>query len=186
MKYVVIVNGKPESGKTTFEGLCISHLNRSEVAHGHILSSIDFVKKIYELLGWDGVKTQQARKHLSELKKIWIETSNGPINYVLHNVIEGFSEDEDHVIFVDVREESEIIAMVEAFEPLQSHDVRCTTLFINRPDNEGIEYGNKSDDSVGQNMSLYNYVINNSSGLIEFCEMAELFINDLIFGGTNK
>lgn len=182
MKYVVIVNGKPESGKTTFETGCKRYINDTELAWCHIVSSIDPVKDIYRKLGWDGNKTDKARKELSILKKIWMDNCNGPLTYIV-NYVMNLEKDEDHVIFVDIREESEIEKIVEVFNALYMLNIKCTTVFINRPDNDGIEYGNKSDDMVGNNMSIYNHIINNDGGVDKLLGLSYKFIEDVIFEG---
>lgn len=180
MKHVVIVNGKPESGKTTFENECINLLDKSEMAHGHIWSSIDFIKEVYKSFGWDGVKTPKARKHLSELKKIWVETSNGPVGHILNKIIIELTYYEDHVVFVDIREENEIIEMSEILKSLRPIGITCTTMLVTREDCNGLEYGNKSDDSVGQNESLYEHIINNNGTVDELREQARNFIKKLL------
>lgn len=179
MKYVIIVNGKPGSGKTTFENRCSNYLDETEYAYGHIISSVGPIKEIYEKLGWNGEKTEKARKDLSTLKQMWIDNCNGPIRYVVNYILE-LSNDDDHVVFVDIREESEIIALREVLDPLQVIDIRCTTLLIERPDNDGLEYGNKSDDMVGSNRSIYDVVIKNDSTLEHLSKFAETFINKLL------
>lgn len=179
LKYVVVVNGKPESGKTTFEEACAEYLNISEMAWCHIVSSIDPIKKIYKSLGWDGKKTDKARKDLSILKKMWIDNCDGPISYIVKFITE-LSNDEDHVVFVDIREESEIIKLVEVLDTLHVIDIRHSTIFIMRPENAGIEYGNKSDDMIGSNLSIYDTIISNSGDIDKLREQAKEFINTLM------
>lgn len=179
MKYVVIVNGKPGSGKTTFEHECENYLDITESAYGHIISSIAPIKDIYKQLGWNGrKKTDEVRKHLSILKQIWIDLCDGPTTYILKFVL-GLDDTDDHIIFTDIREESEIIKLTEVLDNLSVLGVKYTTLFIDRPDIVGIEHGNKSDDNVGQNMSLYKHYIDNHGTLDNLKEMAKSFINNI-------
>ena len=178
MKYVIIVNGKPQSGKTMFEHYCRQYLDDIEYAQCHIISSIDPIKAIYRKLGWDGEKTDKARKDLSTLKKMWIDNCNGPIKYIVDMILK-LDKDEDHVIFVDIREESEIITLSETLDALQILDIKCSKILIERPDNNGIEYGNKSDDMVGNNKSLYTAGVDNSGTLDDLRIAAHEFINDL-------
>ena len=179
MKYVVIVNGKPRSGKTTFEKECIRYLDENEISNCYMLSSIDPIKEIYTKLGWNGIKTDKARKDLSTLKNIWISNNNGPTNYIIEEVMK-LSTYEDHVIFVDIREESEIIKLMDVLEPLSILGIKYTTVFIDRPDNSCTEYGNKSDDMVGNNMSIYKYTIINDGRIGQLLEMARNFIKLII------
>ena len=59
---VVIVNGKPGVGKTTFENLCKDIIGRAFV-DGR--STVDKVKEIAAEGGWNGVKDLKSRKLLS-------------------------------------------------------------------------------------------------------------------------
>ena len=179
MKYVVIVNGKPGSGKTTFQRYCINYLDETDLAYGYIHSSIAYIKDIYMQLGWDGKKTEKARKDLSILKKMWIDTCNGPLKHIVDYMVK-LDDDNDHVVFVDVREESEIIKFKETFDALNPIGIVCTTVFIDRNDNVGIEYGNKSDDNIGQNMSLYEHTIHNDRSIAHLNHYAEEFMKQLL------
>lgn len=179
MKHVVVVNGKPQAGKTTFQEMCIKYLDRTKMAHGHIISSIDYIKDVYRQLGWDGNKTDKARKDLYDLKQMWIDNCNGPISYIMKYVT-GLYSAGDHVVFVDVREESEIIKFMETFNALRPIGIACTAVFIDRPDNAGIEFGNKGDDMAGSNMSIYDTIISNAGNIEWFGEQAEKFIDSLM------
>jgi hypothetical protein len=178
MKYVVIVNGKPESGKTTFERECRDYLDKTEYAFCHIKSSIDPIKEVYRKLGWNGEKTDTARKHLSELKKIWVDTCNGAVRHIVDYILK-LNNDDNHVIFVDIREESEIIALSDILDALQVLDIKYYKMLIERPDIDGLEYGNKSDDMVGRNGSLYNVYVCNDGTLDDLRSAAHEFIEDL-------
>lgn len=178
MKYVIIVNGKPGSGKTTFQNMCRECLEIDESACFHSISSIDYIKDLYKKLGWNGVKTDRSRKDLSTLKQMWINNCNGPLKQ-LFDYVTNLSCNEDHMIFVDVREESEIIKYVETFKPLIDVDIVCTTVFVQRADSDFEEFGNKSDDNVGKNMSLYKYVVTNNYTLDDLRDHAEEFVNRL-------
>lgn len=179
MKYVIIVNGKPESGKTTFEHFCRDYVERNEYGWVHIVSSIDPIKEIYKQLGWKGNKGDKERKHLSDLKKIWIESCNGPTKYLVDYVMQ-LKDDGDSFIFTDVREESEIIKLKEVFDAISIIDIKCETVLIKRNHVEGIEHGNKSDDDVGQNESLYTTIVHNGGDdLEELRAYANMFIEDL-------
>lgn len=181
MKYVVIVNGKPGSGKTTFERKCKAYLNTNEMAWCYIHSSIAPIKEIYKQLGWDGKKTDEARRNLSILKQMWIDTNNGPLKHLIDYVYK-LSNDEDHIIFTDIREESEIVKAVEVLSVLHYIGIKCTTVFVDRNDDDinGTEYGNKSDDNVGQNMSIYDHIIHNDGDLDSLTETAEDFIDAIL------
>lgn len=179
MKYVIIVNGKPESGKTTFEHYCRDYIERNEYGWAYIISSIDPIKEIYKQLGWKGNKGDKERKHLSDLKRIWIESCNGPTQYLI-NYVMNLGNNGDSFIFTDIREEPEIIKLKEVLDILNIIDIRCETVLIKRHQVEGTKHDNKSDDSVGQNESLYTTIIHNGGdSLEEFRDYANMFIEDL-------
>lgn len=182
MKYVIITNGVPGSGKTSFQLMCKDYLEVEQSAHYHNISSIDYVKHIYKMLGWDGTtKSDAVRKDLSILKKMWIRNCDGPLAQALDYVCR-LSMNEDHVIFIDVREESEIAKYVEAFGAIKCICIKCATVFISRNEVSGIEHGNKSDDNVGKNMSLYDYVVNNDGTLEDLKTCAIDTINEIMEG----
>ncbi|MDV3427646.1 MAG: hypothetical protein LIR50_11600, partial [Bacillota bacterium] len=140
---VVIVNGMPESGKTTFEHMCEDIIG-SEMCL--IYSTIDPIKQIATTIGWDGTKTPRNRKFLSDLKDLLTEFND----YSLHSVenqiekfengiklfdIQGFP----HVAFVDCREPGEIEKLKKA--------LNAVTLLIRRP-NVNMEFSNHADANV--------------------------------------
>ena len=67
MVKVVIVNGFPGSGKTTFQREC--EMLRYDIGDGFCISvsTVDFVKRVAHCAGWDMTKTPENRKFLSDL-----------------------------------------------------------------------------------------------------------------------
>ena len=67
---VVVINGMPGCGKTTFEEMCSEYVNNQppgffeygKFTFVRILSTVDFVKSIAKECGWDGSKTLKNRK----------------------------------------------------------------------------------------------------------------------------
>lgn len=172
MKYVVIMNGLPGSGKTSIQKKCKYYLDMDEAFNCHSVSSIDYIKELYRQLGWDGTKTDKARKDLSILKQMWIDNCNGPLVHTLKFVL-SLPDNEDHFVFVDVREESEIIKFTECFNAVECLGIKCTTVFVSRKDVSGIEYGNKSDDNIGKNMSLYRHTVYNDGDFYDLERLAK-------------
>ena len=66
-KQIVIINGTGGCGKDTF----VSFVSKYKRVYN--FSSIDKVKEIAKLIGWDGGKTDKDRKFLSDLKKLTTE-----------------------------------------------------------------------------------------------------------------
>ena len=61
-KQIIVINGTGGCGKTTFVELTQKY--------GKVInfSSVDKVKEVAKLIGWDGKKTEKDRKFLSDLK----------------------------------------------------------------------------------------------------------------------
>ena len=84
MVKVVVINGMPGCGKTTFEEMCsdicdpfavepTSHVpgfSEGRVLGIDICSTVDFVKVVARQCGWDGTKNLKNRKFLSDLKDL--------------------------------------------------------------------------------------------------------------------
>ena len=66
-KQIVIINGTGGCGKDTF----VSFVSKYKRVYN--FSSIDKVKEIAKLIGWNGGKTDKDRKFLSDLKKLTTE-----------------------------------------------------------------------------------------------------------------
>ena len=65
---IVIINGSPRAGKDT-----VCEITK-EILGSHYcysLSSVDEIKKIALIGGWDGEKNPQSRKFLSDLKDLF-------------------------------------------------------------------------------------------------------------------
>lgn len=171
---VVIVNGLPGCGKTTFEEMC-----------GFILgpyyrrrSSVDKVKEIAQICGWDGEKSLGARAFLSDLKRLLTSFNDLPFRDIKH-AIDEFQDELDYYgvdpskgfIFVDVREPKEIQRMKDAFN--------ATTLLIQRDAVSSQETSNRSDAEV--NNYKYDYIVYNNGTYSELREEAEKFLNFVKF-----
>lgn len=108
-KKIFITNGMARCGKDTFA----EFLN--EITPTLKYSSIDKVKEIAKLCGWDGGKTEKDRKFLSDLKMLTTDYSNMPFESIKTKVNE-FLEDKEHeILLVDIREPLEIGKARNAF-----------------------------------------------------------------------
>lgn len=178
MVKVVIVNGMPGCGKTTFQELCNKICNPYRKNFGfekeHILavdskSTVKFVKDIAMRCGWDGTKTLENRKFLSDLKALLTEWNDVPYKKIKEWVncrLLGSNEFVDWILFVDCREPAEIQKLKEG--------LNATTLLIRRESVESNETSNASDANVFD----YNYdlTIWNNSDIIELENQARKFI----------
>ncbi len=73
---LVVINGYPQSGKDTFIKFC------SEFTEVENISTVDPAKKALMILGWDGIKTPEIRKALSDLKDLSTEFFDGLMKYI--------------------------------------------------------------------------------------------------------
>lgn len=138
MVKVIIVNGKPGSGKTTFEQACQKYAWDEEIIA--IESTVTFVKDIAQQCGWDGTKTPRNRKFLSDLKDLLTEWDDVPFKKIAERVEYYGNMEGGHFLFVDCREPKEIEKLKQAFN--------ATTLLIRRESSESEETSNHADAEV--------------------------------------
>ena len=151
---IVVVNGKPTSGKSTFESLCMG-LGR---AHCY------------------GEKTPENRKFLSDLKDLlttWDDIPMKKVQEKIQQIQESFtcggSLADRVVLFVDVREPKEIQRLKEMYG--------ATTLLIRRASVEFEETSNHADSEVLNYQ--YDVIIENNGTIDELREKAVDFLASL-------
>ena len=76
---IFVINGAPRAGKDTFVEICKDLIGNERCLN---VSTVDFVKEVAKFAGWDGNKTPEARKFLSDLKDIMTEYDNIPFKKV--------------------------------------------------------------------------------------------------------
>jgi CO dehydrogenase nickel-insertion accessory protein CooC1 len=64
---IAIINGRGTSGKTTFETM-VKKVGKARDYNIEIVSTIDYVKDKARTFGWDGGKSPEDRRFLSDLK----------------------------------------------------------------------------------------------------------------------
>ena len=152
---IFICNGLPQSGKTTFQNLC-KHLYKGNV---HIISTVDFVKYVASVCGWDNKKTPKNRKFLSDLKDLLTQWNDVPYKKVVE-VAEHLRDDRfccanDWILFVDCREPAQIQKLKEG--------LNATTVLVRRLGDKTSETSNHADANVFD--YEYDYVIKNYGDL---------------------
>lgn len=177
MVKVVVVNGAPGCGKTTFEELCQEICDPFAKEPGFedgsilcvdICSTVDFVKIVAKQCGWDGTKNLKNRKFLSDLKDLLTEWNDVPFKIIQSRIdvrAKSFAA-VDWIFFVDCREPVEIQKLKER--------LNATTVLIRRESVEGNEASNHADANVFD----YNYdlTIYNNGSLEIFKTIAKKFI----------
>ena len=159
-KQIIIINGTGGSGKDTFVEYCAKY--------GKVMnfSSIDKVKDVARVIGWDGQKTEKDRKFLSDLKKLTTEYNDMAFNSV-KEAVSIFEKSDDKLMFIHIREPEEIKRAVDAFG--------AKALLVRREGLANIE-SNYSDASV-ENYD-YDYIIENTT-LEKLEEDAKKFIENI-------
>lgn len=166
---IFVVNGLPQAGKTTFERACAKHYS-GEVK---IVSTVDFVKYVAAICGWDGTKTPQNRKFLSDLKALLLEWNDVPWKKVVSELKIFAEEERSHkyetIVFIDSREPMEIARF--------SRELNAESILITRPDLHVEAQSNSSDANVFN--YDYDYIISNDGTVAEWEEKAELFLKTI-------
>lgn len=170
---VVLVNGRQGVGKTTFENICKQIFGSDFCA---CRSTVDKVKEIAQMGGWDGKKTPAARKLLSNLKDAFTEYNDMPVQDIVAHLNLWDNEfqyygigKQPHVFFIDDREPEHIDKLKKMLNAI--------TVLIRRPGDENLETSNHADENVFE--YEYDYIIWNDGDLKDLEYKVRKFI-DLI------
>lgn len=169
MVQIIIVNGMPTSGKSTFVEYCLKELG----CWGREISTVDFVKDIAKQAGWNGEKNLKNRKFLSDLKDLLTEWDDVPYKKI-KQAYDAFNfelaqYDVSHhkaFLFVHCREPQEIQKFKDR--------LNAVTVLIRREAVESNEQSNHADSEVFN--FKYDAEITNNESLRELKEKAKGFI----------
>lgn len=160
---IYIMNGYPESGKTTFEQMVKTLMGRH--CRG-LFSIIDPIKEAAAALGWRNDKDPEGRKFLSDLKDLSTEYNNFPIRDIIARVsCAMISAEENDCCFIDCREPSEIFYLTEQLD--------AKAVLIYRLEAPSI-ISNHADSNV-ENYK-YDIYINNTTTIDDLWKTADDFI----------
>ena len=129
-------------------------------------SSIDKVKEIAKLCGWNGGKTEKDRKFLSDLKVLTSKYSNMPLESIINKTIEFLNNDYYQVMLIDIREPEEI----EKAKKI----LKAKTILI-KNDRVQMITSNMADANVFN--YNYDFTIENNGTLEEFKDKIINFVN---------
>ena len=183
---VVIINGKPQSGKDTFCRFAQGCCDDDESANTLIISSVDPLKKMLTQLGWDGTKTYEIRDILMCMKRLWVQNQDGPTMFLFNNILEFHKTytGEDNIVFVHIREPEEIKKLVNALTGFESMGIDVISLLVIRESGEDTPNQpagtRRSDDEALINSYEYDVTINNDGDLIKLQELAAEFVDKLL------
>lgn len=165
-KYIVVINGTGGCGKDTFVEM-VSKYNKV-----YNVSSVDKVKEVARVIGWDGGKTDKDRKFLFDLKTLTTEYNNMAFNDIKSKA-KLFETTEDEIMFIHIREPENIKIACE--------ELNAFALLIERTGQAIIET-NYADASVKN----YNYDIKINNDTLEGLDKdAKKFYNRLQELDTN-
>lgn len=165
---VYIINGYAESGKDTFVSYCQDIIGKVFCLN---ISTVDFVKEIATQCGWNGTKTPENRKFLSDLKDLLTEWNDVPFKKIKKAItcfereLEEYNLGNRGFVFIHCREPAEIQRLKEAF--------KAKTIFIERKEVEKIA-SNHADRDVEK--YKYDFYIKNNSTLENLKASAKKFI----------
>lgn len=183
---VVIINGKPQSGKDTFCKYAQGYCDDDESANTLIISSVDPLKEILTQLGWDGTKTDKIRDMLMDMKQLWVQNQDGPTMFLFNNILEFHKActGEDNIVFVHICEPEEIKKLVNALTGFESMGIDVISLLVIRKGGEDTPNQpaetRRSDDEALINSYEYDVTINNDEDLIKLQELAAEFVDKLL------
>ena len=183
---VVIINGKPQSGKDTFCKYAQGYCDDDESANTLIISSVDPLKEMLTQLGWDGTKTDKIRDMLMDMKQLWVQNQDGPTMFLFNNILEFHKAcpGEDNIVFVHIREPEEIKKLVNALTGFESMGIDVISLLVIREGEEDTPNQpaetRRSDDEALINSYEYDVTINNDEDLIKLQELAAEFVDKLL------
>ena len=149
-KVAIVINGSGGVGKDTLCSLAAKHFKVRNI------SSVDPIKDIAKMCGWDGTKDDRARKFLSDLKRLTVEYNDFPTVWAT-GMYRDFLKSEYEILFIHIRESEEIAKFVNATGG------EAKTLLIRGGDRmKKASYGNISDDGV-ENYNYDYYFVNDKT-----------------------
>ena len=173
MKMVLITNGSGGCGKDTMAEIMGKYVSIKKI------SSIDVFKNMLkdytnDYVGIHG-KDEKYRKLLSSVKSAFVEFNDLPYTTILEQIL-AFTQSEEQVLLIDIREPDEIEKIVNSVQQLCEDLSIKTILVIN--DNVPVIETVHSDNAVFD-YAPYDYVVDNSETLGVLEQSVITLLNDL-------
>lgn len=172
--YILVVNGKPESGKDTFAATIIRYFFHNKNILVNNISTVDYIKVIAKMyFGWDGEKDDCGRRLLSDLKDASTRYNRGPFLKVIKTIDNHITlyNENIHIWIVHSREPEDIQRFKEHYKE------KCKTVLLRRDINQDIISSNHADKNVED--YIYDYYLENNGTKEEFENTCVNFINNL-------
>ena len=172
-RIVVIINGKPRSGKDTFCKYIVDYCEKNH-KECNVWSTIDREKEILEeiLNRQYNPKNSSDRAFLSELKQLCNTYYD-----ITFNDFKNFIEFYDGIFLIQSREWTEIITFREY---CKRNNIDFITLYLTN-DNQHYNFMNNSDKNCEKQKEIYDYNFIYNGNLEEFKENAEHFCESRLF-----
>lgn len=160
-KKLYCINGTAGVGKDTFVSMVSSLVPTVNY------SSVEKIKDVAKVLGWNGEKDERSRKFLSDLKILSTEYNDFPYGCIKKRIKEFYEDDIHEFMFIHIREPGDISRLVWDY-----------------PETKVILIENMNVQQVRSNMAdagVYSYggydiVIDNSGSLSDLKKEAEEFV----------
>ncbi len=169
---VLVINGKPESGKDAFAGI-IKKMFSNKTTYINNISTVDNIKFLAKYhFGWDGIRDEKGRRLLSDLKDASTRYNLGPFLTVT-GIIDTFNKtynEINNIWIIHSREPEDIQRFVDYYKE------NCKTILIKR-DNHNINISNHADADV--DCFDYDYILENNGSLEDFNNTCVNFIQTL-------
>ena len=98
---IYVINGSGGTGKDTVCDITAKYYKVRNI------SSITPIVEIAKFAGWNGEKTNEARRLLARLKEVFTEYNDLSLNYCVQQANE-FLKSDEQIMFVHIREPKEI------------------------------------------------------------------------------
>lgn len=159
-KQVFIINGSGGCGKDTLVSLV------ADIAYTMNFSSVDKIKEIARIIGWNGGKTEKDRKFLSDLKLLCTDYNDMPLSSMKDKYKE-FIDSHATFLFLHIREPEEIERAKKIFN--------AKTILVKRDIVKHI-----TSNMADANVFNYDYdiIINNDKGIEELTDKAYCLVKD--------
>lgn len=173
-KQIFIINGSGGVGKDLFVKIVKEILDKQSQLFPTVInfSSVDKVKEIAKIIGWNGSKNEKDRKFLSDLKLLTTDYNDMPFES-LKAKVHYFNHSLAQLLFLHIREPQEIDRAKQEFN--------AKTVLVKRDSVEQI-ISNMADANV-YNYN-YDFVIENNGSIEDLKETARKFL--LQIGGLQN
>lgn len=158
---IIIINGNGGVGKDTFIKVLSSVFRDVDIWS---YSTIDKVKEIATMIGWDGVKDEKSRKLLADLKSL-CDSYNDMTFKDMKQSVADFKNSYGTLLFIHIREPHNIERAKKEFDAI--------TMLVTRDSVENIT-SNEADKHVAE--YDYDYVVKNDGDLEQLKSEAKKFL----------